>query len=178
MTDTAGLDLVQLLGGEAPALAATLAVPVLHVERPAPCDSGSYPCALRQWRVRGAASVAGGLDAYSAAAAGGTGERVDWALAAAVNAARPVMLAGGLDPANVAAAIAHVQPLGVDASSGMEVDGRKSPELIKAFVANARAGTAAVGAVSSTDRAANHDGEQVLEPVSLVPHLLGHGLPP
>lgn len=150
VTDAAGLDLVQLLGGEAPALAATLSAPVLHVERPAPGVTLDRVLAL--FDGGGSAArlpVAGMLDAYSAVAAGGTGERADWSLAEAVNVARPVMLAGGLDPANVAAAIAHVRPLGVDASTGMEVAGRKSPELIEAFVANARAGFAAVGAVSS-----------------------------
>lgn len=48
------------------------------------------------------------------------------------------MLAGGLNPENVAAAIEQVHPAHVDVSSGVEIDGVKSPERVRAFVQNAR----------------------------------------
>ena len=81
------------------------------------------------------------LDAYLAGRAGGTGRAFDWAWAAAARARfeLPLILAGGLNPANVAAAVAEVAPYAVDVSSGVEsAPGRKDPELIRAFLANLR----------------------------------------
>lgn len=70
----------------------------------------------------------------------GHGETADWALAARVAAQREVVLAGGLDPDNVAAAIGNVRPFGVDVSSGVEsAPGRKDAQRIREFVAAARA---------------------------------------
>lgn len=79
-----------------------------------------------------------GLDAAHSGAYGGTGVLTDWALAAALAARGPLMLAGGLTPANVAASIAAVQPWAVDVSSGVETAGVKDPTLIAAFVRAAR----------------------------------------
>ena len=74
-----------------------------------------------------------------AAGRGGRGVRPDWNRVAALARRRPVMLAGGLDPGNVAAAIRAVRPWGVDVSSGVESSpGVKSPARIEAFVAAAR----------------------------------------
>lgn len=74
-----------------------------------------------------------------AAGRGGRGVRPDWAHAAVLARRRPVMLAGGLDPDNVAAAIHAVRPWGVDVSSGVEkARGLKSAARIEAFVAAAR----------------------------------------
>jgi phosphoribosylanthranilate isomerase len=76
------------------------------------------------------------LDAYSAAAHGGTGERFNWDLALrAKQAGRPIFLAGGLTPENVAGAVRHVQPFAVDVSSGVEIaPGRKDAVKVRAFV--------------------------------------------
>lgn len=82
------------------------------------------------------------IDAYHPEQSGGTGLLSDWNLAASLAATFPVMLAGGLNPENVAEAIEQVRPMHVDVSSGVEVDGTKSAELVSAFVANARAGFA------------------------------------
>ncbi|ACL26540.1 phosphoribosylanthranilate isomerase [Chloroflexus aggregans] len=74
------------------------------------------------------------VDAHIAGVYGGTGQQADWQRAAHLARRVPTLLAGGLTPANVAQAIAVVNPLGVDVSSGVERDGQKDPELMAAFV--------------------------------------------
>jgi phosphoribosylanthranilate isomerase len=70
----------------------------------------------------------------------GTGVPTDWPAARALAGRAELILAGGLAPANVAAAIAEVQPFGVDVSSGVESSpGIKSPAKIASFVATVRA---------------------------------------
>lgn len=70
----------------------------------------------------------------------GTGETTDWTAAAKLAARTQLILAGGLKPANVAAAIAVARPFGVDVSSGVEAQpGIKDPAKIHEFVRNARA---------------------------------------
>ena len=76
---------------------------------------------------------------------GGHGRAFDWSLLSRLDRSKPVMLSGGLDPGNVAAAIASVRPDAVDVSSGVErKPGEKDPEKIKAFVAAARAAAASL----------------------------------
>jgi len=73
------------------------------------------------------------------AAASGAGRRADWDRAARLAARTRLILAGGLDPDNVAEAIRRVRPWGVDVSSGVESRrGIKDPARIAAFVAAAR----------------------------------------
>jgi len=81
------------------------------------------------------------LDAYSAAGRGGTGEQFNWDLAvAAQDWGKPIFLAGGLTPANVAAAVRQVRPFAVDVSSGVEAaPGKKDPAKMQAFIAAVRA---------------------------------------
>ena len=69
---------------------------------------------------------------------GGAGERGDWSLARRAAERWPVILAGGLNPANVAEAVAAVAPRGVDVSSGVETERAKDIEKIKLFVERAR----------------------------------------
>ena len=69
----------------------------------------------------------------------GAGVPCDWSAAHRVARRAELVLAGGLNPANVAAAIAAVQPFGVDVSTGVEVrPGVKSPAEIMNFVRAAR----------------------------------------
>jgi phosphoribosylanthranilate isomerase len=76
------------------------------------------------------------LDGYSTGARGGTGKKFNWDLAIeAQKFGRPIFLAGGLTPENVAEAVRKVRPFGVDVSSGVESSpGKKDPSKIKAFV--------------------------------------------
>lgn len=70
----------------------------------------------------------------------GTGTTTDWSAAAQLALRTQLILAGGLKPANVAAAIAAARPFGVDVSSGVEAEpGLKDPAKIHEFVRNARA---------------------------------------
>ena len=77
---------------------------------------------------------------------GGTGRVHDWRLSRRVVAAvdRPVFLAGGLNPANVARAIAEVRPFGVDLCSGIrQQDGQLDRDLLQAFMQGVRGADAA-----------------------------------
>lgn len=76
------------------------------------------------------------LDAYVAGARGGTGHTFDWTLATLTRERVPkLFLAGGLNPDNIAAAVASVRPYAVDVCSGVETSpGRKSPQLMRRFV--------------------------------------------
>lgn len=76
-------------------------------------------------------------------ASGATGRTHDWAVSRRLVelSGRPVILAGGLTPENVRQAILAVRPAGVDVHTGVEdVTGRKSRELVQAFVVEAKAG--------------------------------------
>ena len=79
------------------------------------------------------------VDAYRPGEYGGTGHTADWSLAAGLAQRAPILLAGGLTPDNVAAAVAQVRPWGVDVASGVESRaGRKDADLVRAFVRAAR----------------------------------------
>ena len=76
------------------------------------------------------------LDAYSPEAVGGTGEKFNWDLAVeAQKFGKPIFLAGGLTPQNVAEAVRKVRPFGVDVSSGVEISpGKKDHAKMRAFI--------------------------------------------
>jgi phosphoribosylanthranilate isomerase len=80
------------------------------------------------------------LDAFSPEARGGTGEKFNWDLAVeAQKFGKPIFLAGGLTPENVADAVRKVNPFGVDVASGVESSpGKKDPAKVKAFIAAAK----------------------------------------
>lgn len=126
-----GLDYVQLHGQEPPAY----------------CKQFSRPV-IKGFRVRDRASLeeltaysgvaALLLDGYHPTAAGGGGISFDWEIIQGVAFPRPLILAGGLSPENVADAITRVRPYAVDVSSGVETNGRKDPARMQAFVQNAK----------------------------------------
>ena len=138
----AGLDFVQLCGDEPLDYCRQVqkhagVIKVLHVPNDTDADA--------------IAEVADRIDAYAAAGCtvtldsdvvglhGGTGQPFDWSIAADLAAdGRRFLLAGGLTPDNVAAAVSQVNPWGVDVSSGVETDGDKDAAKIRQFVANAK----------------------------------------
>lgn len=102
-----------------------------------------------RWVIKGIA--AGSPDAQRASAfptdmilvdapgGGGSGKVFDWTLLDAMLAVPKLILAGGLHPDNVAAAVDQVRPWGVDVSSGVEKSpGRKDPLKVKNFIQTAR----------------------------------------
>jgi len=129
-----GLDTVQLHGAEPPEAAVKLMEAGLEV--------------FRVVRVRDAASLerldqvppsAYLLDSYVPGQMGGTGQSFDWSLAGKINGDRPVILAGGLNPDNVAEAVQIARPWGVDVSSGVEAEpGRKDHDKLRQFISNAK----------------------------------------
>jgi len=79
------------------------------------------------------------VDASGTADHGGTGRLCDWSLAATLARRRPVLLAGGLTPGNVADGVCQVRPWGVDVSTGVEIiPGIKDAGRLRDFVAAAR----------------------------------------
>jgi phosphoribosylanthranilate isomerase len=127
--DEAGLDLLQLHGSEPPEACADLPRRALKAVRIGP---GFTPeDALRYEGRVGGLLLDGGA---------GAGRVFDWSLAKPVRArARFVMLAGGLTPENLGAAVAMLRPDGLDVSSGVETaPGVKDAARIRAFVAAAR----------------------------------------
>ena len=70
----------------------------------------------------------------------GSGVRFDWEAFDAQNAIKPYFIAGGLTPENVTDCIAHFHPYAVDVSSGVETDGKKDVDKIKAFIKGVKHG--------------------------------------
>ncbi len=137
-----GLDVIQLSGDETPSLVAECAqdYPVIKAVR-FPSDAAleealgildSYVVGGSDGRIRLL------VDAHQPGEYGGTGQVADWSLAAQLASQRDIILAGGLNPSNVAEAIRAVPPWGVDVSSGVESGGVKDPGLIEEFIASAK----------------------------------------
>jgi phosphoribosylanthranilate isomerase len=130
----AGLDLVQLSGGEDDDFVRHVVRPVIRVVH---VDEGMNAEDAEERFVPG---VSAGLmlDTGSKAARGGTGQSFDWSVAGAISPRTPFLLAGGLTPDNVAEAITVSEPWGVDVSSGVETNGAKDIEKIRAFIRAAK----------------------------------------
>lgn len=128
------LDLLQFHGDEPPEYCAAFGRPWLKAIRMRPgVDAEGFA------RIYGAAAGLL-LDTYDPLAPGGTGRCFDWGLIPARLAPR-IVLAGGLEPANVAEAIRRVRPWGVDVSGGVEsAKGVKDPVKMEAFLQGVRDG--------------------------------------
>lgn len=81
------------------------------------------------------------FDTYTLGSAGGTGKTFDWRYLHDFQPNRRVILAGGLNPINVAGATRQVKPFAVDVSSGVESLGRKDQRLINEFIYQVQVGT-------------------------------------
>lgn len=126
------IDLLQFHGAETPAQCGAFAIPYIKAIRMR--DDADLTDAASQYHdARGLL-----IDAYSPTEAGGTGEVFDWTRVPN-DLDTPIILAGGLQPGNVAEAIHSVRPYAVDVSSGVEADkGIKDADKIAAFVAAVR----------------------------------------
>ncbi|WP_407311317.1 phosphoribosylanthranilate isomerase [Pseudomonas sp. nanlin1] len=126
--DAVPLDLLQFHGDESPHDCAGFHRPWIKALRVRPGDDLQAACRFYQ----GACGIL--LDAYVAGVPGGTGEVFDWSLIPQ-GLSKPVILAGGLTPGNVAEAIAQVRPYAVDVSGGVEAaKGIKDAARIQAFI--------------------------------------------
>ncbi len=126
----AGLKAAQLHGHESPAMVAEVAEQIRWVIKAVVAGSPD----ARRVKEFGTDLIM--VDAPSP----GSGELFDWSLLGEVPEGPRLILAGGLDPDNVATAVRKVQPWGVDVSSGVEKSpGRKDPMKVKAFIERARA---------------------------------------
>ena len=122
------LDLLQFHGDESPADCEGYGRPYIKALRVRPGEDLSVTMAP----YAGARGIL--LDTFVEGVPGGTGATFDWSLVPR-DAARPVILAGGLEAHNVGAAIAQVRPYAVDVSGGVEVSkGIKDANRIRAFV--------------------------------------------
>lgn len=126
--DALPLDLLQFHGNESPAYCRAFRRPYLKALAMRP---GMDLRVAAEDYVDARALL---VDAYHPDAPGGTGTRFDWERLPA-QLGLPLVLAGGLDPDNIADAIRTVRPWGVDVSSGVEAaKGIKSPEKMAAFM--------------------------------------------
>jgi len=127
IADGCRLNLIQLHGDEPPDLCVALSRRVIKAFR---VKDESSVSRLSDYRVSAYL-----LDTYVKGALGGTGKAFDWNLALKAKLYGRIILAGGLNPDNVASAVLQVRPYGVDVSSGVEASpGRKDPAKVKAFI--------------------------------------------
>ena len=140
--DRVGLDVIQLHGDESPEMLAELGERrVLRAFRCVSDDVRPLVEYVRRCEDAGHPPWAVLIDAYQPQAFGGTGQVANWPLVRRLSETLvdvPVVLAGGLRPGNVAAAIEATRPAAVDTASGVESEpGRKDPQLLRSFVATA-----------------------------------------
>jgi phosphoribosylanthranilate isomerase len=129
-----GLDLAQLHGNEPPETVTALREAGVKVMKALRVESAASLEALDEYEADLFL-----LDAHSARARGGTGERFDWGVAKSLKGRDNIVVSGGLGPENVREAVEFFEPFGVDASSSLEDGpGRKKGELVRRFVLAAK----------------------------------------
>ena len=135
LTDFCALDWVQLSGDESWEYCREVIKPVIKAIRIGQQSPEELYAALsagsKLLPVHGFITL---LDSQVEGKYGGTGEGFDWKLAQEAAKRFPIIVAGGLDPENVARLIETVAPWGVDVSSGVETGGVKDMTKIKAFI--------------------------------------------
>lgn len=136
LSATLALDYVQLHGDEDEAYLARLRCKVIRQVRVRP-DTTQDDLAAEVQSHLDAGRIAL-LDKYDAKVPGGSGIKFDWTVAEGIANRENVMLAGGLNPENVQDAIRMLNPWAVDVASGVETDGVKDHDKIRAFIKAAR----------------------------------------
>ncbi|RLQ95371.1 phosphoribosylanthranilate isomerase [Falsibacillus albus] len=127
----AGLDLVQLHGDESPEYCRKLSVPYIK--------AFSIHSEDDFFRIQEYDPMFVLLDSPAGPYRGGNGNTFDWKLVGKLPISTDrIILAGGLDPENIAEAIMSVRPAMVDVSSGVETDGEKDAEKMQSFISHAR----------------------------------------
>ncbi len=127
------VDLIQFHGSETPDFCQQFALPYIKAVgvKGTEHDADFLRSSAENYRAAKALL----LDGHAPGEAGGTGESFDWASIARID--KPVILAGGLTPQNVAQAITLVQPFAVDVSSGVEsTPGIKDKDKVAVFMRN------------------------------------------
>lgn len=132
IAEEVSLDLVQLSGSEPWEVNEHLSRPVLKCMKVRAKETA--PDVLDHYH--GGAVLL--LDPFVEGTYGGTGQTLDWRVAGEIARETPTVLAGGLTPDNVAEAVRTVQPWAVDVSSGVETDGVKDTDKIRAFIMAAK----------------------------------------
>ncbi len=129
-----GLDLVQLHGDEPPAICAEFMPYAIKAFR---LKDESTLQAIKPYRENVTAFL---FDTYTKDKRGGTGMICNWDLASkGKKLGIPIILAGGLTPSNVQAAVTAVRPYAIDVNSGVEQSpGKKSPDLLKTLMENVK----------------------------------------
>lgn len=125
--DSVRIDLIQFHGDEDESFCAQFHKPYIKAIRVRQTQDVVEAC------LRFPSALALLLDSFKAGVPGGTGETFNWSLIPKTT--KPIILAGGLNPNNVAQAIAEVQPFAVDVSGGVEASkGIKSTSKINDFM--------------------------------------------
>ncbi len=135
LADSCALDWVQLSGDESWEYCHEVARPVIkaiHIDQQSPKEL--YAALSAGSKLLPAQGFIALLDSRVEGKYGGTGESFNWNLAQEVAKRFPIIVAGGLDPKNVARLIKKVAPWGVDVSSGVETGGVKDIAKIKTFI--------------------------------------------
>jgi len=131
-----GLDRVQLSGNETWEYCQQIEKPIIKAIR---VSSKWSPERLlkhlqKGHQLLGHKSILYLMDTLAENQYGGTGQTFDWGIAEIPVSRFPLIIAGGLNAGNVGQVVAKLKPWGVDVSSGIETDGVKSIEKIRAFI--------------------------------------------